>query len=180
MNISKLIFFPESTSAKDTSTKILNASAQYKFINSENHETNHYLPGEHFLNLITFLGCSPNINLHPAEGENHCYISLIEHTEEVKCVGYTLTAKPKCPACKKRITDWELTDLKSPENFCTCDKCQHKTVYADLNWKNECGFARFGFTVNNIYPHEAVPSEQLLDILQRASGYKWQYCYTNN
>jgi len=210
MNISKLIFFPKSTDNTFDSQSILNTLTKSQFIISEEHQPNHYLPGERFLSLITFLGCSPNINLFPVDGENHCFISFMEPTEFPSCVGYTKTANPKCPNCTKRIADWKISDWQLPggilpgENspgkllpekllpgkllpgeilpgkLCTCDKCQVQTPYTELNWKHECGFARCGFVVNHIYPHEALPTDPLLDLLKQAAGFEWDYSYANN
>jgi len=179
MPISKLIFFPASAKETFNTQILLQSLIDSEFIISTAHDNNHYLPGERFLSLITFLGCSPNINLFPVAGENHCFISFIEPCEHAICIGYTSTVNPKCPACTKRIATWKTADWKLPEEICTCDKCQQKTPYADLSWKHECGFARCGFEVNHIYPHEAVPGDELLNALQKVSGFEWDYCYSN-
>jgi len=180
MNISKLIFFPESTNTIVNTHALLKALIDSEFILADAHTQNHYLPGEHFLSLITFLGCSPNINLFPVKNESHCFISFIKPTEQALCVGHTSTVNPKCPACTRRIINWKIPDWQLPKKYCTCDKCQQQTPYAELNWKHECGFARCGFLVNHVYPHEAVPTEQLLDYLKHVSNFKWNYCYANN
>lgn len=185
MNISKLIFSPKSTDNTFDSQSLLNTLIESQFVITEAQDTNHYLPGERFLSLITFLGCSPNVNLFPVDGENHCFISFIEPTEFPSCVGYTKTANPKCPNCTTRIADWKISDWQLPGEIlpgklCYCDKCQVQTPYTELNWKHECGFARCGFVVNHIYPHEALPTDQLLDLLKQAAGFEWDYSYANN
>ncbi len=180
MNISKLIFFPAAINSTVSIKELLHSLIDSDFINSDTDKENHYLPGERFLNLITFLGCSPNINLCPTEGESHCFISIIDTSEQATCVGYTDTVNPKCPYCTKRIANWKIANWQMPGEICTCDKCQQQTPYAELSWKHECGFARCGFTVNHIYPHEAVPTDQLLDLLKDSSGFEWDYCYVNN
>ena len=185
MNISKLIFSPKSTDNTFDSQSLLNTLIESQFVITEAQDTNHYLPGERFLSLITFLGCSPNVNLFPVDGENHCFISFIEPTEFPRCVGYTKTANPKCPNCTTRIADWKISDWQLPGEIlpgklCYCDKCQVQTPYTELNWKHECGFARCGFVVNHIYPHEALPTDQLLDLLKQAAGFEWDYSYANN
>ncbi len=179
MPISKLIFFPNSIHATVSTQTLLQSLINSEFIISDAHEKNHYLPGERFLSLITFLGCSPNINLFPTADKNHCFISFIEPSEQASCIGHTSTVNPKCPACKKRIANWKIPDWKSPKRICACDKCQQQTPYAELNWKQECGFARCGFVVNHIYPHEAVPTDHLLGALKQACGFEWSYCYSN-
>lgn len=180
MAISKLIFFPKN-SAQFTDNELFHASlVSLQLINEKEHVKNHYLPGEKFLSLITFLGCSPNINLAPVENESHCFISLLETSNETRCLGHTNTVKPKCPSCKKRINDWKTEHWKNTGELCLCDKCNTRHLYAELNWKQECGFARCGFEISHIYPHEAVPTDQLLNALEQSSGFKWDYCYAND
>lgn len=180
MPISKLIFFPDNSNQTVENKLIIDTLISAEFINSEIHNDNHYLPGEKFLSLITFLGCSPNINLFPVENENHCFISLLEQTSQAQCLGYTSTVNPKCPNCKKRIADWKTENWNKAGEICCCDKCTTQTPYAELNWKQECGFSRCGFEIAHIYPHEAVPTEQLLDMLKKETEFKWNYCYANN
>jgi len=180
MTTSRLIFFPTNTNKIIDKPQLLKTLSDSQFITTNAQTNNHYLPGDNFLSLITFLGCSPNINLQPTEGESHCFISIIKQTQQPRCLGHTQTATPKCPACKKRITEWKTPDWKVAGKTCTCDKCQKQTPYTELNWKQECGFARCGFEVNHIYPHEAVPTDQFLNVLNQASGFEWDYCYAND
>ncbi len=179
MPIAKLIFFPANTDQPVNNTILLDTLIQQQFIIATAYAENHFLPGDNFLSLLTFLGCSPNINLSPEEGEDHCSISLIPSSETIEYLGRTPTIHPKCPLCKKRIANWKTESWKSTGSICICDKCQTPTPYADLNWKHECGFARGGFIVSHIYPHEALPTEQLLSRLKQATHFDCDYCYTN-
>jgi len=180
MNISKLIFSPKQTDKTFNNELLLQTLINAQFLCENKQHNNQYLAGDNFLSLITFLGCSPNINLQPVEGEKHCFISIIKQTQEPECLGYTQTVNPKCPACKKRINDWKTPDWQNPGQLCHCDKCQHEALYSELNWKHECGFARSGFEISHIYPHEAVPTDQLLNLLNEFSGFDWEYCYTTS
>ncbi len=176
---SRLIFYPASTEQAVDDLIVLKALQHCGFILPTPHSENHHLPGDEFLSLITFLGCSPNINLTPIEGEKHCYISLLDNRQPAVCLGYTRTARPKCPSCTKRIDNWERLDWHN-NSLCTCDKCQAQHRYSELNWKQECGFARGGFYIAHIFPHEAVPGDALLKLLEQQTGFSWQYCYANN
>lgn len=180
MSISKLIFFPENPDNSVNENLLKTELNAIKFINETAYSDNHYLPGDHFLSLLTFLGCSPNINLAPTDSEDHCYISFIQKSEEIQCLGFTNTVNPKCPNCKKRIANWKTENWNRTGEICQCDKCLTNTLYAKLNWKQEAGFGRCGFEISHIYPHEAVPTDQLLNALQDISDFKWSYCYTNN
>lgn len=180
MPISKLLFSPKDNHLLVNNTLILRAISNINFINSNEYHANHYLPGENFLSLITFLGCSPNINLEPTPDESHCYISLLAPSKQARCLGYTSSCNPKCPSCKKRISDWKTNNWQEPNTICRCDKCATETAYAQLNWKNECGFGCCGFEVTHIYPHEAVPTDQLMEALHEQTGIEWIYSYVNN
>ncbi len=180
MTTSKLIFFADKITKTFNQKALINTLVTADFLLMDNPKKNHYLLGDKFLSLITFLGCSPNINLVPVAGEQHCYISFITPTEHAECLGFTQTVNPKCPACTKRIANWKTSNWQGAGETCICDKCQSHHLYAELNWRQECGFARGGFEVHHIYPHEAIPTDQLLDLLGQFSDFKWNYCYTNN
>jgi hypothetical protein len=176
----RLIFFPTDSAQAIDSKLTTQALIDAECIIAQAFPDNHYLPGERFLNLLTFLGCSPNINLQPTEGESHCFISILEASSETRYLGSTQSVNPKCPNCKKRIADWKTNHWQKADELCLCDKCQIKTGYSKLNWKLECGFGRCGFEIHHIYPHEAVPTDLLLTILQTFSGFEWNYAYVNN
>lgn len=180
MSLPRIIFFPRNTDQPIDNEQLIQALIKLEFIESKTVFNGQYLAGEKFLSLLTFLGCSPNINLLPLENESHCYITLITPSAGTQLLGYTNTARPKCPNCTKRINNWQTADWTQANKQCTCDKCQTITDYAKLNWKHECGFARGGFEVSYIYPHEAVPTEQLLNGLKLLSNFEWTYCYANN
>ena len=180
MSLPRIIFFPKNPDQPIDNEQLLQTLIKLEFIESKPVFNGQYLAGEKFLSLLTFLGCSPNINLTPVDNETHCYITLITASAHTQLLGYTNTVKPKCPNCKKRINNWQTTDWTQANKTCPCDKCHTATAYAALNWKHECGFARGGFAVNYIYPHEAMPTEQLLNGLNQLSNVEWTYCYANN
>ena len=177
MSTSKLIFFPKSIDDIFDQNILVETLVQAQFISIKPIKHKHYLPGDKFLNLITFLGCSPSINLEPIHAEPYCFIQLLKQTPQAEYLGATSHVNPKCPACGKRIAHWKTEQWQQPNENCTCDKCQQQTPYAQLNWKHECGFARCGFEIHHIYPHEAVPTDQLLDLLKQCTGFGWEYCY---
>ena len=180
MNINRLIFFPENPNNSCEVDALKTGLVENQFIKKQPYAENHFLLGDDFLSFITFLGCSPNINLEPTTNETHSYLSFISPSIEPSCLGYTATANPKCPACKKRIADWKINTWQKASSICTCDKCNIQTPYKKLNWKQECGFGRCGFEITYIYPHEAVPTDKLLSKLKDWTAIDWGYCYANN
>lgn len=183
MATSRLIFSPQDPTQAVDEPQLLQQLSQLELITLPAYRENHYLPGDDFTSLITFLGCSPNISLQPDDSntnDSHCFISLINTTVDPQCLGYTRQCHPKCPQCRKRIADWKTSDWQQPGALCQCDKCGCETAYTGLNWKHECCFGRSGFSIANIYPHEAVPTDQLLEMLRQLTGIAWDYAYANN
>lgn len=180
MPTSRLIFHPVNAQQPLDQAHIVNCLIELGFINARAFRNNQYLAGEQFLSQITFLGCSPNISLIPGEADEHCSISLLENSEQARCLGYTHSAKPKCPHCTRRLANWPIENFQLNDQQCTCDKCGEHCNYSELIWKHECAYARSGFQVTHIYPHEAVPGDQFLEQLSRLSGLDWNYCYANS
>lgn len=141
-----------------------------------------YLAGKEFINLLTFLGCSPEIKLSPQDGENFCSISIPGYHEDNMLLGYTSTIIPRCPACKHKVNDWKqhIHDWKHGNHIYHCTECQQQTPVAELNWRQEGGYGHCAIIINHIHPHEAVPADKLLSTLQQASQTEWVYCYANN
>ena len=65
-----------------------------------------YLAGDRFLDLIAFMGCSPDINLNPGENQHFCYIRLLSnsHSTQFHCGEHTHA--PRCPHCSAAVADW--------------------------------------------------------------------------
>ena len=141
----------------------------------------HYLPGNEFIQLITFLGCSPEINLSPEDGDKYCYITISDIASDAQCLGHTATVKPKCPKCRAKLDNWQqVENWQSAKTHINCNKCGETFPMHKLKWRQEAGYARFIISVANIHPHEAVPSENLLIALERLTGFEWNYCYVTN
>lgn len=180
-----MLFLPASAEQVIQNSLITSTLSDIQFIEAVTGNTTEYLAGQRFLNLLTFLGCSPDINLVPDNNSgnnsdsdsNHCLIRILEISTTPRCIGFTQNASPRCPHCKKRIANRPSGTWQQASNICICDKCRAQTPYAHLNWRHECGFGCCGFEITHIYPHEAVPTDQLLDALESATGTPWQYSY---
>jgi len=124
--------------------------ADIGFIASSCHESdNDYLPGDRFMNLLTFLGCSPDIALTPQDGENYCFIRLHKTTPEPRLYQGSNTKPPHCRRCRQAKKDWQACEQ---QDYCA-----------------QCHLAE---RVENL-----VPSSQLLDLLSAISGVEWGYAY---
>lgn len=141
-----------------------------------------FLVGEHFLQLITFMGCSPHIELEPpADGSPFCHLRIIGPLPDLQLMRGENTRPPSCVQCRGRLSLWR----EEVENWCAhperadvlCPRCGHRQRPVDLGWRRNAGFGRLFVAVEDIFPGEAVPVPVLLQGLKRASGVNWSYFY---
>ena len=183
ISIPRLILHPEDIQyIPDNITHILQQLKSIQLISESISNADLYLAGHEFTNLLTFLGCSPNINLSPDDGDQFCSISIPDSHENAALLGYTSMIIPRCPNCKHKITDWKqhFHDWKKADYIYSCSECQTETPVTKLKWRQEAGYGRFCIAINHIHPHEAVPSEKLLNTLRQTSNTDWTYFYATN
>jgi len=134
-----------------------------------------FIAGEHFIDLLSFLGCSPVIHLSPEEGDKFCYIELLD-LPAAELIYANQPFQPKCKRCRHPLTDWK-TQL-SGASVIQCHECNSAIPLDKVNWKQSAGYASQFMFVHNIYPHEAVPGERLMMKLEAISDNKpWDYFY---
>ena len=125
---------------------------------------NRYATGENFLSLFTFMGCSPNIELEPQDNKPYCYIE-IDSAAEPQFTSGKNTKYPACPHCKTKLSN------------SSCSNCCENIDLTKLNWRKSAFIASSWITIGNIYELEAIPSDQLLDELEKETGMKWKPAY---
>jgi hypothetical protein len=145
-------------------------------------EQKHYLTGEKFLDLIAFMGCSPDIKLEPGEDKRpFCHIHLQLHADRIEFHCGNRPHTPRCPECSSPVNLWQ-TRIKSwLEDDATalweCEACGIKAAPWNYNWRKSAGFGRCFIEIRNIFPKEAIPQQHLLDTLNSHYGIKWHYFY---
>ena len=146
------------------------------------HQQNGYLIGDHFLKLITFLGCSPHIEVSPpaqlSDWHKFCYVEIQSFDTPQYFKGVN-TPKCSCPHCRARVSQ-VLSELESwapGQQALVCPKCQENSPVENLNWRHGAGFGRFFLIVNSIYPNEAVPADRLMNLLADSTRQPWDYFY---
>jgi hypothetical protein len=145
----------------------------------------HYRPGEEFMTLITFLGCSPMISTGELDsnGEQFCHIAIEGPWEEPRFISGDNTKSPRCPKCGERYDDWQnrVSEWRSaPYATMVCSECGETTSLPQLRWRKCAGFGRIFIKVWGIFESEAVPSPNLLSLLKACSGTEWQHFYIRN
>ena len=133
--------------------------------------SNQYAVGNNFLSHFTFMGCSPDIELAPQIDKPFCYMGLDSHTKAHFVSGSNLK-KSHCSNCKSEL-------IKIPQSL-TCPHCKSPLQLDKINWRKTAFVAKTWITVANIYELEAIPNDELLDILQTETGVQWKPAYIRN
>jgi hypothetical protein len=134
-----------------------------------------FLVGDRFLQLITFMGCSPFLQLEPPpEGGPFCHLALLGPFPAPRLLHGHNTRPPPCPACGKRMEDWR-EGLAGGEVRCPC--CGAATPLHGLRWRRNAGLSRCFLEVRNVFPGEAVPVDALLRHLEDFGAGPWDYFY---
>ena len=144
-----------------------------------------YLIGERFLQLVTFLGCAPTIELEPpAAGKGEfCHIGISGIYAVPRFIADIRDVLPRCPRCRKRFTAWQSAVHSwqaDPALQTTCPDCQQSYSPMELDWRQSAGFGRVFVSIYNIYPREAIPTEALLLALGKVTHQNWDYFYTRD
>jgi hypothetical protein len=135
--------------------------------------------GDRFLQLVTFMGCSPHIELEPRwpGDEDFCHIRVHQFAEPVLMVGSN-TRPPRCPDCRKAAgkDPAAFTGLHADASV-TCANCGTTHRFTALDWRRSAGLASVFVEVRSVFPGEAVPVDTLLNGLAAETGGPWSYFY---
>ena len=150
--------------------------------------------GDAFLSSVTFMGCSPYIELEPPktlkpnEKADFCFVrvskskneNIIYHAEQLA----ELKTVPRCMQCRKVISNWseQIQSIESASNSMklTCSNCTAVLTSKDLDWRKASGVGNIFVEVLNVYLQEGVPTDPFLQQLKEISSSEWQYFYTSS
>jgi hypothetical protein len=59
----------------------------------------------------------------------------------------------------------------------TCPTCGETSPPWAYDWKQKAGFGRLLIRIEEVFPGEAVPTPELMDLLQSSAGCSWRYFY---
>jgi hypothetical protein len=144
---------------------------------------NRYLLGDSFMQLVTFMGCSPNIRLNPGEpGQPFCHLAIDGPSERPRLLQGRNTTPPRCAGCRKRLEGWqtifETWQQETPGWQASCPHCGHFQDPATYDFRQSAGCGSLFLLVENIFPQEAIPSPALLHRLQAITDNRpWRYFY---
>jgi hypothetical protein len=152
---------------------------------------NRFLTGERFLELISFLGCSPFVELSPTPSDeamerrfDFCHIQIPEPTTIAHLIFGKNVKVPRCPTCKKTIITWKELIANRKQAFdgykVPCHNCNIELSPDQLNWRKSACFVRSSINIFNVYESEAIPSVELLATLERTTRTPWSFVYVRD
>lgn len=180
MSLSRLILFPKDPQLQLEVAPLMEQLQQRQIADSQlpaQYGAESYLVGERFFDGFLFLGCSPAIELAPTDSEApFCYLQV-----EVEAVCQLVAGgrvKAVCKACKQRYQPLEVvTEGEMP--MVRCHHCGEETAANEVAWRKSAALSATRLSLWNIFEGEAVPSDQLLNLLAVQSGVQWTYAYIN-
>ncbi len=132
--------------------------------------------GERFLQLISFLGCSPYLQLDPPAdgGDDFCHLAILGPFATPRLLYGEDTRPPRCPSCGAAMRAWR--EEISSGNV-GCRECGTRHPLERIEWRKHAGYGRLFVEIRNIFPGEAVPVDELLTRLQDLGCGEWGYFY---
>ncbi|MCK9531077.1 MAG: hypothetical protein M0R77_11040 [Gammaproteobacteria bacterium] len=181
MSNHQLVLLPRDPNAAPNHTPLVRCLADIDFLGDPMPEMNFYRPGEDFLFLLTFLGCSPVVSLgEPGVTADFCRIEVPAPSQTPHFFAGTNVKPPRCGKCSHRFEDWHgrvATWQQTGDDACTCPTCGRVQTLPALGWRQSAGFGRSPVRVWGIFEGEAVPGEKLLGALEALGGGPWTHFY---
>lgn len=173
MTVHFLVLFPNDPDwAPADFARLTGALKNIGLIGAER-EANYFSCGPQYLGLVTYLGCSPQIDL--SEGANATTIRLRGIFPVAEFLHGSNIKPPRCRHCRKTLKKPDGTSLAA-ETLC-CEYCGRCSRPHEFDWRRSAAFARVFVEISNVFESEAVPAEELAACLKQASGEVWHYCY---
>jgi len=141
-----------------------------------------FLVGDRFLTLVTFAGCSVQLELAaPPDGSGaFCHLRLLGPYAYPRLLQGRNTRPPRCRGCRAPLRDWQERHSsveQHPDTPVPCPACgEHRPLW-DWDWKGNAGFGRFFLSVEEVFPGEATPAPALIELLKEETGATWRHFY---
>ncbi|MGA7980072.1 MAG: hypothetical protein WCA32_07560 [Chromatiaceae bacterium] len=144
---------------------------------------NAFAVGADFLQLISFAGCSVQLNLSPDNDNAFCHLLVSEPHPQPRFIGGRNTRPPRCRACRgplaswrDRLAQWQSGAVREIE----CDTCGLALAPWELDWKESAGFGRLFVQVEEVFPGEAAPTPGMMLLLETITGREWRHFYVQD
>lgn len=146
------------------------------------HNDGSYLAGPRLMELVTFLGCMPYLPLEPRiDGGDYAFVRLSGPYRRPRLLAGRNTVRPRCPHCNAVIADWRpIRDAWESITEWHCPHCKEVSDATQIRWRENGGVGRVLIEIGGVHPSEAVPSDELLGVLQALSGFDWGWFYVQD
>jgi len=183
MNTSLYLFPTEAIATVPAISAVSKCLQQLKILGSAFAEY-HFLVGNNFFQHIIFAGCSPAMQLkpNPTNDSNFTHISWLISSGDPRLLIANRDARPRCPSCNHKLSNWKtnvLDWIAHPTQSYTCEKCHQSCSVTSLNWRHYAAYGSLLVQIHQVFPGEAVPSEQLVNALQDATEATWTYAWAD-
>jgi hypothetical protein len=139
-----------------------------------------FVPGERFLQLVTFAGCSVQVELSPSGDSPFCHILLSGPFERPKFLCGRNTRPPRCRGCRTPLRDWSRILAAWQEGGpgeIPCPSCGETAPLWAYDWKEKAGYGRQFVQIEEVFPGEAAPTPGLMELLESSTQQAWRYFY---
>lgn len=144
-----------------------------------------FAAGPELLGLLSFTGCA--VVLPRPSGSQvdrpACQVAIRGPTPAPRLLWGRNTRGPRCPGCRARLQGWRDRLAVWQERPALAQQCPGCGVISPpwrWDWKQGGGFGRLFVLVEEVFPGEAVPTQELLDLLTRACGSGWRHFYVQD
>ena len=184
--LNRLILYNKNLVSKNIETECINLLQEINFIGEKlTYNNEHfYLVGDKFLSLVSFCGCSTNIQTHPDENDsNFIAIKILPFTDKQYFYSGKVPFNYSCSNCKNLIS---LTNndrkqfIIEQDDFFTCPECKKNYFYHQINWRRKAGIGQFFIEIHGVFDGEGLPSDNLLNHLYNLTGSKWEHFYADS
>jgi hypothetical protein len=134
-------------------------------------------PGAAFSDLVSFLGCSPQLM---ADNAPRHRIQLPLPQRRPTLLAHRCTITPACPACRAPVADWRnlVEDWQhDPTHHARCAACSTEHAVPALRWCERAGFGLREIVVLGVSEGTAIPADALLDELAALGAGPWRHFF---
>ncbi|MCW8891531.1 MAG: hypothetical protein OQL20_12800 [Sedimenticola sp.] len=178
MNPGYLALFPTAIESPVNTPELITRLTEIQLIGSPvSGHSDRFYTGAHFLQLITFMGCSPAIPLEKGTDDKEpCILRFWGPYQSPRLFTGGNSRPPRCPLCRNVLKEWRSALERQENNPIECPECSKLIDVERLNWRQLAGVGRQFLTISQVFPGEAVPVGGLMRCLE-GEGEPWDYCY---
>lgn len=142
-----------------------------------------FLVGGRFLHLVTFAGCSVQVELSPNGDNPFCHVLINGPFARPRFLSGRNTRPPRCPDCRTPLQDWKQSVAAWKSGGAAkipCPACGETNPPWAYDWKEKAGFGRLFIQVEEVFPGEAAPTPQLMKLLEHFTHGTWRHFYVQD